>query len=256
MASAPATGAHQPAPQSAAACVADRHHDGKRHLLLAACGSVATIKLPLILSSLSALPDLSIRVVLTRNAAHFLAGQSPEQPDASTLALLPNVDSVHLDEGDREKQWRGDSDVLHIELGRWAHLLAIVPMSANVLSKIANGLCDDLLTRIVRAWDTHPDRRKRIIVAPSMNTCMWKNPVTTKQISLLEKNWGVDDGKGSTSGWIEVLPPQEKTLACGDTGQGGMCDWEDIVSTIRDRLPSSALDSSNKEPASRQQAVE
>ena len=81
-----------------AAAVAARIQDGKQHLLLAASGSVATIKLPLIISSFQARSNLSIRVILTKSATHFLAGQSPEQPTVASLASLPNVDAVHLDE--------------------------------------------------------------------------------------------------------------------------------------------------------------
>ncbi len=56
-----------------------------------------------------------------------------------------------------EDDWRswktvGD-DVLHIELRRWADIMVIAPLSANTLAKVANGLCDNLLTCVVRAWD-------------------------------------------------------------------------------------------------------
>lgn len=78
-------------------------------------------------------------------------------------------------------------------------------------------------------------KRARIIVAPSMNTCMWDHPITTKQIRLLEEEWGVK-GVNPDKGWIEVLRPQVKRLACGDFGQGGMCAWQEIVVVIEERL--------------------
>lgn len=62
--------------------------------------------------------------------------------------------------------------MLHIELRRWTHVLAIVPLSANTLAKVVNGVCDNLLTSVVRAWDADgriDGRRKRILVAPAMN---------------------------------------------------------------------------------------
>lgn len=65
--------------------------------------------------------------------------------------------------------------MLHIELRRWAHLLAIVPLSANTLAKVVNGVCDNLLTSVVRAWDADgriDGRRKRILVAPAMNVSL------------------------------------------------------------------------------------
>jgi phosphopantothenoylcysteine decarboxylase len=214
-----------------AVAVAATLHDGKTHLLLAASGSVATIKLPLIISALKDQSNLSIRVILTKSAARFLMGQSAEQPTVAALAGLPNVDSVHQDDDEWVEPWRREAKILHIELRRWAHLLAIVPMSANLLAKVTGGLCDDLLTNVIRAWDVDAaaDPRRAaatIVVAPAMNSMMWTHPVTAKQIAILTEEWG----------WFEVLPPQVKTLACGDVGQGGMCDWNEIVAVIAKRL--------------------
>ena len=208
--------------QSPAAAVADAINDGKRHLLLAASGSVATIKLPMIISSLENQPNLSIRVITTKAASHFLAGQSVEQPTLSSLILLPNVDAIYVDEDEWIEPWTRLSRILHIELRRWAHLLAIVPMSADLLAKVTGGLCDDLLTSVIRAWDV----QRRILAAPAMNQLMWEHPVTAKQVATLAVEWD----------WFEVLMPQVKLLACGDVGQGGMCDWQEIVAVIDKRL--------------------
>ena len=205
-----------------AAAVADAINDGKRHLLLAASGSVATIKLPSIISSLDNQPNLSIRVIATKAASHFLAGQSVEQPTLSSLTSLPNVDAVYIDDDEWIEPWTRSSRILHIELRRWAHLLAIVPMSADLLAKVTGGLCDDLLTSVIRAWDV----KRAIIAAPAMNQLMWEHPVTAKQVAILADEWD----------WFEVLMPQVKLLACGDVGQGGMCDWHDIVAVIDRRL--------------------
>ena len=228
---------HKETERTPAAAIAAALHDGKKHLLLAASGSVATIKLPLIISSLANNPNLSIRIILTKSAARFLAGQSPEQPTVASLSLLPKVDSVHQDEDEWIEPWKRDAKILHIELRRWAHLLAIVPMSANLLAKVTGGFSDDLLTSIIRAWDINPmnPKRPRIIVAPAMNSFMWAHPVTAKQIQILDEEWGVN-GPNPAEGWFEVLPPQVKTLACGDTGQGGMRHWQEIVAVIEERL--------------------
>lgn len=224
---------HSESPSNPADSVAAALNDGKTHLLLAATGSVATIKLPLVISELQKHSNLSIRVILTKTATRFLAGQSPEQPTVASLASAPNVDGVHMDEDEWVQPWTRNAKILHIELRRWAHLLAIVPMSANLLAKVTGGLCDNLLTNVIRAWDVDPlnPRRATILAAPSMNTMMWIHPLTAKQIAVLNE-WE----------WFEVLPPQVKTLACGDTGQGGMCDWKEVVAIIENRLglPASA----------------
>ncbi|KKY14531.1 putative phosphopantothenoylcysteine decarboxylase [Diplodia seriata] len=240
------------------------HHlaDNKKHLLLAASGSVATIKIPSIIAALSRHhPRLSIRVVLTASACAFLAGQSPEQPELASIAALPNVDGVYLDEDEWREPWVRGNSILHIELRRWADLMVVAPLSANTMAKMVGGFSDNLLLSVIRAWDTTgvldpvrlPDvegvegevggggeggdaavvktTKKRIIVAPAMNTAMWEHPITGKQIRVLEEEWGVANG-----GWVEVLRPIEKTIACGDTGSGGMKEWKEIVGVIEERM--------------------
>jgi len=240
----------------------DHHSDTKHHLLLAATGSVATIKIPQILHALSHHANLSIRLIFSESARQFLQGQSSEQPTIASLSELNNVDGVYFDEHEWTKPWvRGDS-ILHIELRRWADLMVVAPLSANGLAKISQGMSDNLVSSVIRAWDfsglidgTRPGvalpydmgktkeeleglpeafregRKKGIIVAPAMNTAMWSHPVTAKQLAVLEQEWGVETG-----GWFEVLRPVEKMLACGDTGSGAMREWKAIVGVIEERL--------------------
>jgi phosphopantothenoylcysteine decarboxylase len=226
--------------------LASSHNDGKKHLLLAASGSVATIKIPNIVSALSHHPSLSIILILTQSATHFLAGQSDEQPPLQSLLNIPNVDGILLDEDEWIHPWKRGGGVLHIELRRWADILVIAPLSANTMAKIVGGFSDNLLTSVVRAWDTTGEiealrgasgemirKRKRILAAPSMNTAMWRHPVSRRQLRVLEEEWGVD---GEGEGWFEVLRPMEKELACGDVGDGAMKDWREIVGVIEERL--------------------
>ncbi|CAI6338552.1 unnamed protein product [Periconia digitata] len=227
-------------------------HDGKLHLLLCATGSVATIKIPNMIQALAKYPHLSIRLVLTQSATKFLCGQSNEQPSIAEIETYPNVDSVYLDEDEWREPWVRGNKILHIELRRWADVMVIAPLSANSLAKITQGWSDNLLLSVVRAWDTTgeldpvrnletPGRshntdgkaggKKIIIVAPSMNTAMWKQPITNTQIKVLEEEWSVRNG-----GWFEVLKPMEKELACGDVGGGAMKDWREIVEVVENRL--------------------
>ena len=81
------------------------------------------------------------------------------------------------------ESWKGRGDpVLHIELRRWADILLIAPLSANSLAKIASGLCDNLLTCVIRAWDVN----KPLFFCPAMNTLMYEHPMTAKQIATLK----------------------------------------------------------------------
>jgi len=234
----------------------DHQHNGKPHLLIACTGSVATIKLPLILHALSKHP-ISIRVILTDAASRFLQAQSHEQPPAASLLTIPNVEAIYHDRDEwSSPPWIRGAPILHIELRRWAHLFLIAPLSANSLAKLATGFADTLVLSVARAWDTtglidgrvstgsattHAatagtvgkavNWKKLIVVAPAMNTAMWTHPVTAKQIAVLEHEWGVEQG-----GWVSVLRPVEKELACGDTGAGAMRDWNEIVAVVEGYL--------------------
>lgn len=233
---------------------ADHINDGKHHLLLAATGSVATIKIPNILEALSKYNNLSVRVLLSDSAANFLQGQSAEQPSLATIAKIKNVDGIYYDEDEWRKPWVRGDNILHIELRRWADLMVIAPLSANSLAKLALGLSENLISSVVRAWDAtgvldqaRPDvplpyaGKKGIIVAPAMNTAMWHHPLTAEHMQRLSETWSVDRG-----GWFEVLRPIEKELACGDTGSGAMHDWELIVAAIESRLRLSVTNDSMK----------
>ena len=232
-----------PSPPSPPFSASDHAHDGKAHLLLAATGSVASIKIPFILHALSPHhAHLSIRLVLTTSALPFLAPSPSASPAAITAHLLathhPLLAAVHLDADEWAHAWTPGAPILHIELRRWADALLVAPLSANTLAKIVGGLADNLLTAVVRAWDTRgaidtargggaSGAPKRIVVAPAMNTAMWEHPVTAGQVRMLEREW---------SAWFEVLRPVEKTLACGDVGGGAMCEWREIVRVVEERL--------------------
>ncbi|GLG94845.1 Putative phosphopentothenoylcysteine decarboxylase, partial [Gryllus bimaculatus] len=181
----------------------------KRHLLIGCTGSVASIKLPEIIQEFKKIAgeNVEIRVVVTQYANHFF-----KESD------LPNSIEVFNDE-DEWKAWNSRGDpVLHIELGKWADLMVIAPLDANTLAKIAQGLCDNLLTCVVRAWDM----KKHLLFCPAMNTRMWNHPITSKHISVL-KSWGYCE-----------IPPISKTLMCGDKGIGAMAEVSTIVQRVQD----------------------
>lgn len=74
-------------------------------------------------------------------------------------------------------------DVLHIELRKWAHIGVVLPLSANSLGKMANGLCDTLLTCTLRAWDF---ACTPMVLFPCMNTLMWQHPITARQLKEVQ----------------------------------------------------------------------
>ena len=100
--------------------------------------------------------------------------------------------------------------------------MLIAPLSANTLGKIANGLADNLLTCVVRAWNY---KEKPMIVAPAMNTLMFENPITDIQLQFLKDKLSV-----------KVLPTVEKVLVCGDKGLGAMASLETICAEVVNAL--------------------
>ncbi|XP_015728050.1 phosphopantothenoylcysteine decarboxylase isoform X1 [Coturnix japonica] len=159
----------------------------KFHVLVGVTGSVAALKLPLLISGLLEIPGLEVKVVTTERAKHFY------NPQEIPVTLYSDEDEWQL--------WKGRSDpVLHIELRRWADLMVVAPLDANTLAKLANGICDNLLTCVIRAWDLH----KPLLFCPAMNTAMWEHPITAQQVEQLK-------GFGYTE-----IPCVVKKLVCGD----------------------------------------
>jgi phosphopantothenoylcysteine decarboxylase len=176
-----------------------------QRLLLAVTGSVAAIKLPALLRLLMQ-HQVHVRVVVTAHACHFF-----DQEEVRALGVEILTDQSEW------SAWKSLSDpVLHIELRKWADLMLIAPLDANTMAKMAAGMCDNLLTCVVRAWDM----RKPLLICPAMNTVMWEHPATQQHLSQLSE-WG-----------YRQIPPVVKQLACGDYGCGGMADVQTIVQTV------------------------
>eukprot|EP00761_Pharyngomonas_kirbyi_P001511 gb/GECH01001515.1/.p1 GENE.gb/GECH01001515.1/~~gb/GECH01001515.1/.p1 ORF type:complete len:184 (+),score=33.79 gb/GECH01001515.1/:1-552(+) len=181
------------------------------NILVAATGSVASIKLSSLVANLKSYGK--VKVVLTESSQHFLN-------EDDILHMKENDGSVYTDQ-DEWASWKGRGDpVLHIELRKWADIMLIAPLSANTLAKMAAGICDNLLTCVCRAWDYN----KPLIVAPAMNTMMWEHPFTEMHLKTI-KELG-----------IIVISPVSKTLICGDSGIGAMASVDHIVKEVQSIL--------------------
>jgi phosphopantothenoylcysteine decarboxylase len=211
-------------------------------VLLGVTGSVAAIYTPALYDALKRAGH-EVKVVATNAALYFFdpASLDPARRDAPGR----NPDIVILDEDEwpgREqgRRYERADKVLHIELRRWADVLLIAPLDANTLAKLANGVADNCLTCVWRAWD----RSRPVVLAPAMNTLMWEHPLTTRHLEQIARDFqggslpdNVPLGEllpliNTRCANLRVVPPQTKRLACDDVGVGAMASLEQIVDSI------------------------
>jgi len=200
------------------------------NVLLGATGSVAAVRVPDLRDALIEAGH-ALKVVATDAATYFF--------DA---AAIPNL-VRDADEWSGECYQR-DDPVLHIELRKWADIFVIAPLDANTLAKLAVGLCDNCLTCVWRAWDT----AKPVILAPAMNTFMWRHPFTKRHLRAIGADCGASHVPGhlddaaliaqinDRSRTLKIVSPIEKQLACGDVGIGAMAEVPEIALALRDML--------------------
>lgn len=166
-----------------------------KNILIGISGGIAAYKICTLIR-LYKKAGANVRVMLTPNALSFVT--------KLTLETLSNnevyVDNFEIQEYKPE----------HISLCDEADICVLAPATANTISKIANGLCDNLLTSTVCAFS------KPILIAPAMNTNMWNNPFVQENISKLR-----------TAGY-HFIDPETGFLACGTNGVGRMAEVEEI----------------------------
>jgi phosphopantothenoylcysteine decarboxylase len=211
-------------------------------VLLGVTGSVAAIRTPELFHELKRAGHI-VKVVATRASLYFFAPATLDPLDPAQRSRNPEV--VILDEDEwpgsaRGQHYQRDDPVVHIELRRWADVLLIAPLDANTLAKLANGLADNCLTCVWRAWDA----ARPVILAPAMNTLMWEHRLTARHLRQLASDAGAGNAPDnldldSLIAWmnreclrLKIVPPQSKRLACGDVGNGAMASLEEIVAKV------------------------
>ncbi len=174
------------------------------NILLAVTGSIAAYKSLDLLRALQRRGH-AVRVVLTLGALEFVR---PE-----TFRYL-GAEKVYLPEDDFNAATPG---VPHVDLGKWADLLAVAPMSADTLAKLADGRCADFLGSIFLAWR----QNRPVLLFPAMNTMMWQHPFTQEHVARL-----------NGLAHVRVVDPAAGLLACGDEGAGKLMEVEDLADVI------------------------
>jgi phosphopantothenoylcysteine decarboxylase/phosphopantothenate--cysteine ligase len=167
---------------------------GKK-VLIGISGSIAAYKIPLLVRQLVK-EGAAVKVIMTEASKVFVSKLT-----LSTLSKSPVLD-VLFD----EEAWAN-----HVMLGRWADVMIIAPLSCNTLSKMATGLCDNLLMAVYLSA-TCP-----VVVAPAMDEDMWHHPTTTQNLSIIRSNN------------VTVIPVEHGELASGLIGEGRMAEPEAIV---------------------------
>lgn len=161
-----------------------------KNVVLAVTGSIAAYKIANLASMLKKL-NANITVLMTENATNFI--------NPITFETLTGNKCL-IDTFDRNFQY----NVEHVSLAKSADVVLAAPASANVIGKIANGIADDMLTTTVMACTC------KKIIAPAMNTQMYRNPIVQDNMEKLRR-FG-----------YEVITPDTGFLACGDVGVGKM----------------------------------
>ena len=169
-------------------------------IVLGVTGSIAAYKTANLASMLVKL-NADVHVIMTQNATHFITPM--------TFETLTNNKCI-VDTFDRNFNF----DVKHVSLAKKGDLFLVAPCTANVIGKVASGICDDMLTTTIMAT------KAPVLFSPAMNTGMWENPILQDNLKKL-KNYG-----------YHIIPPVEGRLACGDIGSGKMPAEETLLEHI------------------------
>ena len=166
-----------------------------KNILIGITGGIAAYKICSLIR-LYKKAKANVQVVVTPSALNFVT--------KLTLQTLSD-NEVYVENFEIDEYKPG-----HISLCDWADIFVIAPATANTISKIANGICDNLLTSTVCAF------AKPVLLAPAMNTNMWENVFVQENLKKLQLHN------------YHILNPDSGYLACGTNGKGRMVEVEDI----------------------------
>ncbi len=178
----------------------------KTEILLGVTGGIAAYKSAMLCSELVK-RQAKVTVIMTKNAQQFIA--------PLTFSTLTSQ-KVYTD------MWSSQDifDAQHISLTARADLAVVAPATANIIGKMANGICDDLLSTTLCSL------KNDILIAPAMNQRMWTNPAVQRNVERLSETG------------CHIIGPETGRLACGDEGTGRMSEPLDILNRILEILQS------------------
>lgn len=176
-------------------------HLAHKHVLIGLTGGIACYKIAELIRRLRD-AGATVDVVMTESATQFIT--------PVTLQALSGR-PVYMDLWDA----RPNDNMAHIHLSRDADVILIAPASTNFIAKLAQGLCDDLLSTLCIARGN-----KALLVAPAMNKEMWAHPATQRNIQCL-----IQDG-------VTILGPGCGDQACGEFGDGRMLEAHQLLTAL------------------------
>ena len=172
------------------------------NILLIVSGGIAAYKSIELCSSLVKQGN-NVKVILTKNAENFVT-QLPFQTLTKNRVYTSTFEEID------------ENEIQHIDLTKWADKIIVAPATANLISKFANGIADDLATSLMLAVrDT-----SIVYIVPAMNTFMYRNPIIQDNMNRLIKLG------------FNFVKPDSGLLACGDVGEGKFPSIEKIESFI------------------------
>ena len=174
-----------------------------KNILIGITGAIAAYKICELIR-LFKKNNANVKVVATPNALEFVTKTTLETLSGQAV--------------DIEQFKTADYKPEHISLTDNSDIFLIAPITADTLSKIANGICDNLLTSTFCAY------RKQVVAAPCMNTGMWENPAIQKNIETLK-------ARG-----VKIIEPESGFLACGTEGKGRLADINTIFEVVKNCL--------------------
>jgi len=172
----------------------------KKNIVIAVCGSIAAYKIAH-LTRLLVKEKANVQIIMTKEAAEFIT--------PLTLSTLSN-NPVLIDYFDpKTGEWNN-----HVHIGLQADLILVAPATANTIGKLANGICDSLLTAV------YLSAKCPVFIAPAMDLDMWKHPSTQNNIRLVQSYGN------------RIIHPGNGELASGLIGEGRLAEPEEILDFI------------------------
>lgn len=187
----------------------------KKHVVLGITSGIAAFKV-IDLIKLLRQEEITVSVIMTKSAAKMIA------PDEFEKASGNKVYIELFEKGFDYRDILEKRKVEHIDLADSADLMVVLPATANSIAKIAFGFADDFLTTTLLAV-TAP-----VIICPSMNVHMWRNPLVQENVERLYQHG------------FQILGPDSGMLACGYTGEGRLIDVGQIKLEIIKQLQKTA----------------